>query len=192
MALTDQIVSLLPSGEAWPRASASNLWQTVNLFSNAVQRIMNWADYAQQDVFPLSSHDTLLDWRASVGTYPPDPLCPVLTPAQYILQMHIRVLFLGGASIAMFVNYAAMIGYTITITELAVPRAGLSKVGQSATNGPGADNVWCVTVANATLTPFRVGINRAGDALNTASSIAFLEYELGRIAPAETQLEYFV
>src|ERR1700733_12020231 len=167
MALVDQIVALLPQGQGWPRSSAGYLWQTVNLFTGAYQRILNWADYAQQDTFPITAQDSVDVWQKSFSL--PDPPCPPLTPQQQKTQMIQRVENLGGQSVAYYVAMAARIGYTISITELTVPRAGLSKAG-CASNGSYGDFTWVVSVANAALTEFRAGQNRAGDPLSTASS----------------------
>lgn len=188
MALTDQIIKLFPTGEGWPTAQASNLWKTVNLFVGAIQRAFDFADYATTDCFVLTSKDTLSDWKSSVGL--PDPACPPLTAAQERLQMIARVENTGGQSPQYFIDYASNIGYTITITELAVPRAGLAKAGLSQSNSPGGDFVWVVNVANATISYFHAGINRAGDPLSTATDILWLQYELNRIKPSHTILEW--
>jgi uncharacterized protein YmfQ (DUF2313 family) len=188
--LTAQIAKLLPIGEAWIAGASSNIYKTIALFSNALQRTFNYSDYAQQDVFPVSAQDSVDVWQKSVSL--PDPLCPPLTKAQLKTQMVSRVKNLGGQSKQYYIDYAAFLGYTITITELAVPRSGLAKSGQSATNGPGGDFIWCVSVPSAVLSLFRAGKNRAGDPLSSASDTLWLQYEMNRIKSSQTILEWFV
>lgn len=188
MALVDQIIKLLPSGEGWPSYQDSNLYKTVNLFVPALQRAYNFATYALTDTFPTTAKDSIPDWQSSVGL--PDPLCPPLTAAQQRQQMIARVENIGGQSPEYFIQFAAKIGYTITITEVACPRAGLSRAGQSASWGLPGDFIWIVNVAGATLSFFRTGLNRTGDPLSTGTDIRWLEYELQRIKPAHTFLMF--
>jgi uncharacterized protein YmfQ (DUF2313 family) len=192
--ITAQILKLLPNGEAWAKSVTSNMYKTVQLFTGSIARLYAFADYCLRDTFPTTAVASFSNWQASLNL--PDPTCPMLTGNQYQLQMLMRVENLGGMSPQRYIDFAAAIGYPITITELCVPRAGLAKVG-STSNGLGADHVWCVHVANATLLPFRVG-NRINNPyqlplvrLSSASSIAWLQYEFARIKPSHTQIEYF-
>jgi uncharacterized protein YmfQ (DUF2313 family) len=114
-----------------------------------------------------------------------------LTKARLKTQMIARVKNLGGQSIQYYIDYALFLGYHITITELAVPRAGLSKAGLSATNGPYGDFTWVVTVTEANVSFFRAGKNRAGDPLSSASDTLWLQYEMNRIKPSQTLIEWF-
>lgn len=166
----------------------SNLAKTVNLFVPAIQRLYDYTAYALTDSFYQTAKDSIPDWQSSVGL--PDPLCPPLTAAQQRQQMISRVENIGGQSPEYFIQFAAKIGYTITITELACPRAGLSKAGLSQSNGPPGDFIWVVNVAGASLSFFRAGQNRAGDPLSMGTDIRWLEYELQRIKPAMTFLEF--
>jgi uncharacterized protein YmfQ (DUF2313 family) len=186
--LVNQLIKLLPTGEAWSSSPTSNLYKTIALFAGAFTRAFAFADYATTDTFPLTAADSIVDWQASVGL--PDPLCPPLTTTQLRQQMIARVENLGGQSPEYFIEFAAKIGYTITITELACPRVGQAKVGLCQTNGPYGDFTWVVTVANATLNKFRASRNRAGDPLSSASSIAWLQYEFDRIKPSQTLIEW--
>ena len=186
MALTDQICKLLPSGQAWIKAPSTNLYRTVALFAGALQRAIDFCAYAQRDTFPTTCVDSLSAWQSSCNL--PDPLCPPLTTQQQFQQMVSRVENLGGQSPAYFVQVAAKIGYTITIQECAQARAGLSRAGQAQSWYVGGDFVWIVNVANAALYQFRAGLNRAGQPLDTASDTRWLQYELDRIAPSQTQI----
>jgi uncharacterized protein YmfQ (DUF2313 family) len=188
MALVDSLIKLLPSGAAWPSAISTNLYKTVSLFAPSLQRFISWLSYAQTDTFPISSQDTLPDWYASFGI--PNIGCPPLTPVQLRIQFLLRLQDCGGASVNYLIGYAQTMGYSITITELCVPRAGMATAGVSASYGPYADFTYIVTVADTTLSYFRVGTGRAGDPLSIGSNIAWLVYELNRIKLVGQQIEF--
>ena len=185
--ITDSIVKLLPSGSVWQNYPGSNLWTTVNLFSPALQRLQQFSDTNQIERFPTTvSQIGLPDWQQSCML--PDMQYSAwasLSPSQQKSQMLLRVQDLGGASIAYFTQFAAKLGYTITISEYSQPRAQTARVG-CRLFGAGGDSIWHIQVQGLENIPFRVG-NRAGSPLNIVSSdITLLVYELTRNSPGHT------
>jgi uncharacterized protein YmfQ (DUF2313 family) len=189
MSITDQLAKLLPSGDGWPKFPGSNLWKTLDLFAGAYQRVIDFADYGKRDSFPLTAQDSLDVWKSSVGV--PDPAGPTLTTAQQRTQMTVRVGYIGNTSPQSLTAFAGRIGYTISIAKLSAPRAGIARASLSRSYAVYADHTWTVSVANSTLNYFRAGANRAGDPLSNPTEISWLEYELRRVAPSQTLIEYF-
>ena len=188
--LTAQICKLLPSGEAWGKSVGTNLYKTIALFSPAVGRLLDAADNAKRDAFPTSTTTSLSLWQSSVGL--PDPFyAGNLTTSQAKSQMIARVCNVGGQSVQYYIDYAAWLGFAITIKELGVPRAGCARAGQSSSGGAYSDHTWTITVSNASRTPFRAG-DRAGMRLATTTDLSILFHEFDRIRPAHTLIEWFV
>ena len=129
----DAMQALLPLGQAWPRANESALMRVVR----GLCRI--WGDFEMRastllevESDPRSTIELLPDWERNWGL--PDPCyTEPQSIAERQLALVMRMTMEGGQSRQFFIDVAAMIGYTITITEyrpffIAMDRCGDSRV----------------------------------------------------------------
>jgi uncharacterized protein YmfQ (DUF2313 family) len=113
----DAMQALLPLGQAWPRAEESALMKVVR----GLTRI--WGDFEiraskllEMESDPRTTIELLPDWERNWGL--PDPC--YISPqsiAERQLALVMRMTLEGGQSREFFIMIAAMIGYTITISE---------------------------------------------------------------------------
>jgi uncharacterized protein YmfQ (DUF2313 family) len=210
-----QFAALLPWGASWPRDDDSVLMRVVSglaqIFGFVDSRA---ADLLERESDPRLTIELLSDWERNWGL--PDP-CYV--QAQTIDQRHALLLFkmtlLGGQSRQFFIDMAAWLGYTITITEFAPFMAGVSQCGDTRgmvawndTPGshpyddPGTDwrweigppeirFYWIIHVINAPLMWFRASSGQAGvDHHLTIGYQQDLMCLMNRLKPAHTLIVF--
>lgn len=197
------INNLLPTGLAWPRDASSVLQQLVNGLSaiwedveNAVDLLLNF----ESD--PRITNILLPDWERAWGL--PD-LCldePVTTSDRQ-KALVLRITLLGAQDRQFFIDLAASIGYTVTITEYRPFVVGLDRVGDNREWFGGTsygdypyilgppDNrfYWTVHVGVARLTWFRATKGQLGvDHHLTIGLATDLECLFRRYKPAHTDI----
>jgi uncharacterized protein YmfQ (DUF2313 family) len=181
---TTQLCKFLHNGDGWQKIPNTNLFNSVQLFVPSLLRWLGYAEVQQVECFPTTTVQNLDMWSASVGI-PGSDYPETLTPAQIKMLTVLRVTDLGGQSPQYFIDYAAKLGYSITIEELSVLRAGFYAGARCAdTYG---DFSWIVHVANAGYTPLKAGF-KAGQPLGVNTDITLLAYEFNRIRPAHTNI----
>jgi uncharacterized protein YmfQ (DUF2313 family) len=178
------LADLLPYGQAWPRWPESVLMRAVRGLAQTWGYVdARAADLLERESDPRYTIELLPDWERNWGL--PDPC---FRSALTIDQRHQLLLFkmtlLGGQSRKFFIDMAAWLGYTITITEFAPFMAGVSQAGDTRgmlnwndTPGQHTDAMsdyrwqigppeirfyWVVHVKNAPLIWFRAGSGQAG------------------------------
>jgi uncharacterized protein YmfQ (DUF2313 family) len=129
--------ALLPLGQAWPRHHDSILMKVVR----GLTRI--WGDFElrasdllERESDPRYTVELLPDWERNWGL--PDPCYEA--PQSYderIKALMMRMTMIGAQSREFFINIAAMIGYTITITEYRPFYVAMDRVGDSRVYGDG-------------------------------------------------------
>ncbi|WP_456679370.1 YmfQ family protein [Bradyrhizobium sp. S3.7.6] len=110
-------MDLIPQGQAWPRAIGSALVNVVT----GLTRI--WGDFEiraskllEMESDPRTTIELLPDWERNWGL--PDPCYSAPhSIAERQLALVMRMTLEGGQSRQFFIDVAAMLGYTITITE---------------------------------------------------------------------------
>ena len=153
-------LALLPTGQAWPRhpdstlvracAGLADYWGTVD--SRA-------ADLLETESDPRSTIELLPDWERNWGL--PDPCYQEpLTIAERQLALVMRMTMQGAQSRAFFIEVAAMLGYTITITEYRTFIVGMDRVGDNRVFGDGSNpmlNEWDQPIKNPHGDPVALG-----------------------------------
>ena len=182
---------LLPRGRVWPTDAVTTQAQVLGCLAPTMARLDSAAVDLIADAFPATTVSFIDEWEAALGL--PDP-CLGANPTvdQRRDQIMARFAGAGGQSIPIFIAFAALLGFVITITEFAPFRAGRSRVGQPL-NGADWAFAWKVTIVSGATSAdhalFRVGQNRTGDPLASSSSAATaLECEMRKMAPAHTIL----
>lgn len=135
------------------------------------------------DAFPATAVELLPEWEAALGL--PDP-CAGVAPTVAARQQQVVARFAGsgGQSMAYYIGYAAILGYTITITQFSPARAGQLRAGQPL-NGVAWAFAWRINAPLNTVARAQAGIVRAGEPLASWGN-AVLQCELSEIVPAHT------
>jgi len=206
------LANLLPYGPAWPRHPFGVMMQVIEGLAGYWGFVdARAADLLEQESDPRYTIELLPDWERNFGL--PDPC---FKSALTIDQRHQMLLFkmtlLGGQSRQFFIDMAAWLGYTITITEFAPFMAGISQVGDTRgeigwndypghhpevtdfrwrIGGPEQRFYWQVHVHNAPLTWFRVSSGQSGvDPHLRIGYAQDLECLLRRWKPAHTDIVF--
>ena len=162
--------ALMPRGRVWSQDPNSVQGQALGALGQSMARTDAAAIALLGDAFPAQPVNLLPDWESSLGL--PDP-CAGLNPTVVQRQNQVQARFVGGGgqSRARFVQFAATLGFTITITTYAPFRVGLDTIGEPIASVAWAF-AWGITVLTNT-----GGLDRA-----------VLACELNAIKPAETTL----
>jgi uncharacterized protein YmfQ (DUF2313 family) len=179
--------SLMPTGRAWDKEAGSVLDSALGGLAPSYARNSAAAVALLADAFPATALDMLPEWEAALGL--PDPCAgesPTLAGRRQ--QVVARLTNSGGQSIRYFVQYAASLGYTVTISQYAPFRCGQSRAGD-ALGSVDWFFTWSINAPLNTVTPFRVGQSTAGEPLNAWGN-AVLECSFNAVAPAGTVLQF--
>jgi uncharacterized protein YmfQ (DUF2313 family) len=125
------MLSLLPTGQAWPRAPDSTLVLTIQGLAYYYGHVDGRAaDLLERESDPRATLELLPDWERNWGL--PDPcLAEPLTIADRQIALVLKMTMMGGQSRQFFIDLAAAIGYTITIGEFSPWTFGLSECGMT-------------------------------------------------------------
>lgn len=176
---------LLPTGPIWPREPGSTQAQVLLPLVAVYARNVLRANALLQDAFPVTPVELLPEWQATLGL--PDP-CAGTAPTLDVAQSQVAARFLatGGQSTGYFIDLAAALGYTVTITSYAPFRASRSTAGQPVASAAWS-NAWLISAPQFTIDYFRAGQGSAGEPLASWQNTV-LQCELQRVAPAHTTL----
>lgn len=181
-------IRCLPRGRAWPAGDAgeSVQGQALATLMPTYERQTARANYLLVDSFPATTDELLPEWQYTLGL--PDPCAgPAPTLEQQQAQVVARFTGRGGQSIAYFVNFAASLGYQITITQFAPSRFG-QPFGLPM-NGEAWAYAWRVNAPSITTRAFAFGNAGFGEPFTTWGNLV-LECELQRLKPAHTTLMF--
>jgi uncharacterized protein YmfQ (DUF2313 family) len=175
--------ALMPRGRVWPRDSDAVQTEVFTGLTQIYARSTARANYLLVDAFPATTYELLPEWEATLGL--PDPCAgPAPTIQQRRNQVVARLSNSGGQSIAYFVNFAAQLGYTVTITQYTQARAGMLRAGDPC-NGYDWNFAWKITAPLNTVVRAVAGAMAAGDPL-AAWGNGVLECEFRAVMPAHT------
>lgn len=162
--------ALLPRGRAWAAEPGSTQAQVLAAIGAFFARIDAAFSAVLNGSQPGSPTAMLPEWEATLGL--PNPFLGANPSIEQRLdQVRGRFVNTGGQSRQRFIDYAAALGFTISITTYAPFRAGLSSVGNSV-GGPEWSFVWGIKV----------------EATNGALPIEALLDELEAVKPAESSI----
>jgi len=202
---TQAFLSLLPTGQAWPRSPESTLYRAVEGLCRYWGTVDGRAaDLLERESNPGTTIELLPDWEKAWGL--PDPCLPSATSINERQRMLIMVMtWMGGQSRQYFKDIAEWLGYTIEIKEFAPFMCGVSQVGD--TRSPPPDSpiedqhfrwyigpaeqrfVWTVNVGQIGLSWFRASSGQAGVDPHLKMSVPDeLICLLSRWKPAQTAL----
>jgi uncharacterized protein YmfQ (DUF2313 family) len=176
--------SLLPQGRAWPRDEDATLTALLRGLAKSMADAHTRQINLLVDGFPATTEELLPEWEATLGL--PDPCAgPLALVSERVAQVVARIKGKGGQSIPYYIQFAADLGYTITITEFAPYRVG-HPIGVPIF-GEAWAHAWEVNAPAFTVRYFRTGIDTAGTPLADWAG-GVLACELNRIKPGQTIL----
>jgi uncharacterized protein YmfQ (DUF2313 family) len=177
--------ALLPRGRVWPRDPDATQTKVLSGLTPIYERQTIRCGQLLVDAFPVTTYELLPEWEETMGL--PDPCSgPAPTVAARRAQVVARLKALGGQTPQYFVDFAAALGYTITITQYIPARAGIMRAGQPL-NGTDWAHAWTVTSPTYTIHHAQAGIAVAGEPLAYWGD-AVLTCELSTVKPAHTEL----
>ncbi len=179
---------LVPPGSIWPRDPDSWLAELLYPWAAELARVEASMEALLEESDPRSASNLLSDYERVLGPDPAGRDSGALTLGERRQLAYQRWVARGGASVAFFVALAAALGVAITITEIRRRPAGVLRAGQSLISHP-EQFVWVVKLAQTSVTRFRAGASRAGDALGKLRH-SFIENVLRTYKPAHTTVVF--
>ncbi len=157
------LMRLLPPGIAWPRDPDSVLGKLLLAIADALARVEARAEDLHKEADPRTTFELLVDWEHDLGL-PDSCLGQPATLQERRQAVLYRLLEEGGQSASYFEALAADLGYTVTVSEYKVARAGRLRCGDRV-YGVAWAHAWQVACAVTALTSFRAGQSCAGEPL---------------------------
>lgn len=184
----EQLSALLPPGLAIRRETDTDVYKLLTALAEELARVDGRGDDLLRESDPRTTLEMLTDWETQVGL--PDPCLAGVdqTVQERRNAVVARLTGRGGQSRQFFIDLAASLGYTVTITEFRPFRAGISTAGDALTNGDWIF-AWRVNAPETTITPFRAGQSTAGEPLRAWGNER-LECAIERVSPAHTILQF--
>lgn len=181
----EQLQALLPRGEAWPRDPGAVLTALLDALAQEFGRVDMRADNLLDELDPRTTNELLLDFERVYGL--PGPcITTAQTTTERRAALVAQITEIGNLSRQYFIDLAARLGYTITITEFQQFRVGQSAVGD-ALYGDDWIYAWQVNAALDTINEFQVNQNAVGDPLRSWGNES-LECAITARKPAHTTL----
>ena len=182
--------SLLPWGRAWNREEDSGLTEFLHAEADEFSRVDERSDDLLQERDTRYTSELLTDHELDLGL--PDDCTQLGETIQERRSIaHTQLITLGGQDKGYFIDLAAALGFTITITEYTPFWCGLGGCGDE---GGDQDNIfyWNVTIDVASVPDiyFLCGSSECGDSLMKASVYDGLMCRLNALKPAHTQLVF--
>lgn len=177
-----QLRALLPRGAAWMAEAGTRLAQLLDGLATELSRVDGRAGALVDERDPRTAIETLADWERLLGL-PDDCLLTIPSAiAERQTLVALQAVSLGGQTAAFYVELAARIGFTVTVTEFHPFRAG-DHCGDRC-YGTAWAFAWQVNVPVGAITVFHAG-SHAGERLRGWGAID-LECIIHRAAPAHT------
>lgn len=174
---------LLPRGLAWNREENSDFTRLLLAIADELCRVNDRAVALLKEFDVREAEELISDWESLLGL--PDECSPPATTLEARQnEAHLKLTSLGSLSRQFYIDLAARLGYTITISEYREFKAGISRAGDPLTNGDWV-YAWLVSSPESLSIFFRSGVNRAGDPLAIYSD-GVLECAINKRKPAHT------
>lgn len=169
MAYARQVFALLPTGPAWPREAGTWLYRFVQGFVEEFARVHARVEDLLREMDPRTTIELIGEWETMVGL--PDPCITAPQTLQARRDAVVAQLTtVNGQNEAYYINLAAGIGYTITITYPAL-------------------HTWRVNAPETTVRWARAGVAVAGDRVREWGNDV-LECAISHRKPSHTVLEF--
>lgn len=174
---------LLPRGLAWPREPQADLTDLMDGLAAEYCRLDARTTDFLNEMDPRNTTELVEDWERLLGL--PDECTGEQTSlASRRAEIVAKLTAQGSLNPQFYIDFAARLGYTITIYEYRQFQAGRSVAGDPVSNGPWV-HVWQVNAEDSVAQRFSAGQNFAGDPLAVYAD-AVLECAITKRKPAHT------
>lgn len=180
--------SLLPRGRAWPREDDAVQTALADGLTRSYERQNADANFLLFDAFPATSAELLTEWEETLGLPDSCYRSDVSTVSDRQGQVVAKFAYSGGQTPQFFIDVAAKLGYTVTITQYTQARIGVATIGQPIYGADWAF-AWQVNGPSISVQYARVESARIGDPLAIWGN-SLLLCKLAQIAPAHTILMF--
>ncbi len=183
--------SLLPIGKAWSKSPSSVLYQVLHGMADELARIDERALAILKERNTVTTSELLIDHERDLGL-PDECAEDTVTIQERRAAAHSKTIQIGGQNKAYFIDIAAALGYTITITEYTPMWCGLAEC-----DDPIGDQeslfYWTVNIDTA-VDPiyFLCGNSESGDALITINNFDTVGCLIEKHKPAHTVLDFVI
>jgi uncharacterized protein YmfQ (DUF2313 family) len=172
----DAFLELLPQGPAWPKHTIDSvLWQSCDGLNNYWGYVDGRAaDLLERESDPRTTLELLPDWERNWGL--PDPCwSEAQTIGQRQQELVLRMTMIGGQSRQFFIDTAAHLGYSITISEYRPFMVGMDRCGDSRVYGDGTNPMFSDTFVRGYLPVY----NTNGERIAQGELSEYPNYGLG-------------
>lgn len=185
---TQLLLSLSPSGLAWPRDPSTRLVKNLSAYADSLARIHRQATNLIEELDPRTTNHLLPEWERCYGL--PNSCSP---SSQVVVDRLTNLLFLFqgrfGQSVEFFIDLARHLGIVGTITEFECFRCGFSQLGIDELNSIEALFTWVFHSANVGgFIYFTCGESELGEPLLSFKTHTELECIFNLLKPAHTQV----
>lgn len=179
-----QLQALLPQGPAWPRDPNAVLTLLLDAWAAEFARVDGRANRLPDELDPRTTSELLADWERVAGLPSPCMVGITQTVAERRAALHTKLTRLGGQSRQFFIDLAASLGFTVTITEFRPYH--VNNAVNLPVNSELWNFVWQVNAPLNTVRRFTVG-SAVNDALASWGN-TLLECAISLLKPAHTKV----
>ncbi|HCQ8415826.1 TPA: DUF2313 domain-containing protein [Klebsiella michiganensis] len=180
------LVSLLPTGLAWPRDVESTQYAMVRSLAHSFARSDTESLTLLSGGFPSTALMMLYEWERTLGL--PDDCAIGEMDSIGARQRAVvsKLISTGGLNRNYYISVAAALGYTIHITQFRPAMCGMSVCGD-AINGDEWPFTWQINVPGTTIRYAYSGSTYCGDPLGSWGDKQF-ECAITKIAPSHINI----
>lgn len=174
--------ALMPPGRAWPRVKKSIQAAVHRALGRSFERSDTDAQRLLVGAFPGTATTMLSEWESTLGLPDDCSIGEVFGTSDRQRAVVSKLISTGGLNRGYYINIAAALGYTITITQFRPAMAGMSICGD-ALNGEEWPFTWRINAPKTTINYALSGVSYCGDPLASWGNKK-LECAINRIAPS--------
>lgn len=183
---TEALQALMPPGKAWPKRENSIQAAVLRALARSFSRTDTAAECLLKGAFPGTATIMLAEWENTLGLPDDCAIGEMDSISDRQRAVVSKLISTGGLSRSYFINLAAAMGYSITITQFRQARVGMSVCGD-ALNGDEWPFTWQINAPQTTIQYAQAGLAYCGDPLRSWGN-KLLECRLNKLAPSHIHL----
>lgn len=178
--------ALMPPGRAWPRSATSVQAAVRRALARSYQRSDADAQRLLVGAFPATATTMLFEWESTLGLPDDCAISEIGGIRDRQRTVVSKLISTGGLNRAYYIDVAAALGYTITITQFRQAMAGMSVCGD-ALNGEEWPYTWRINAPQTTIKYAQAGGSYCGDPLASWGNKQ-LECTFNKLAPSHLNI----
>lgn len=178
--------ALMPSGRAWPRTSTAVQTAVLRALGHSFRRSDDDAQRLLSGAFPATATVMLSEWEGTLGLPDNCAISEIVGISDRQRAVVSKLISTGGLNRGYYIQVAAALGYTISITQFRPAMSGMSVCGD-ALNGDEWPFTWRINAPETTFNYAVAGGSYCGDPLASWGNKK-LECSIGKIAPSHLNI----